>query len=258
MKGLIQITIGAASLVVFSASAATLFDSGGFEAPAYTLGNLQGQNGFQFFGSATAMVVQNSVVSSGSQAVQLSGGTTTWDWPSLEYTPGAAEIIRVSFDVRWGSFTANNNFGYFIDVYSTTAEGGNRVARTGLVRTGTATAPGNVQGLVTIGGATPGSYLVDGPLSNNTWYKFIMDMDFASDTFSVSINGTPVATALPFVTASTGIGDADLQISSVAGSTDSGFIDNYKVEALVVPEPGVFAISALGGLALVGLRRRRG
>ena len=258
MHRLFSTTIVGASLLAFSSDAATLFNSGGFEGPAYTLGNLSGQNSFASAGSPTAETVENSVVKSGSQAVQLAGATTTWDWPSLEYTPAANEIVRVSFDVRRSAFTANNHFGYFIDVYSTTAEGGNRVARTGLVRTGTATVPGSVQGLVTIGGGAPGSYLVGSPLLNDTWYNFVMDMDFASDTFSVSIDGTIVGTALPFVTPSLGIGDADLQISSVAGGTDLGFIDNYKVEALLVPEPGIFSFAAMSGLALLIFRRRWG
>ncbi len=260
MRTIFHTTILAASLLTLTLSsrAAVLFDSSGFEGPAYGLGNLAGQNGFDFAGSGTAATVQNSVARTGSQAVQLGGGTTTWDWPLLEYTPLAGEIVRVSFDVRRSAFTANNNFGYFIDVYSTSAEGGNRVARTGLVRTGTAAAPGSVQGLVTLGGASPGSYLVGSPLLTDTWYNFVMDMDFASDTFSVKIDGISVGSALPFVTPSLGIGDADIQISAVTGATDLGFIDNYKVETVVVPEPGILAFSALGFLALLAFNRKRG
>jgi hypothetical protein len=243
------------SVALLQAQAGTLFDAQGFEGPSYALGNLSGQNGWTYQGSPTAGVVQNTTASSGTQAVQLSGATTTWAWPNLGYTPAASEIVRVSFDVRWGAFAAVNNFGYFVDVYN--AEAGDRVARAGLVRTGTSTAPGSVQGGITIGGAAPGTYLVGSPLANNTWYNFVMDLDFAADTFSVSINGTSVAANAPFVASAIGIGDADIQISAVAASGDVGFIDNYLVKTVVVPEPSSFALLALGGMAGIWFRRAK-
>ena len=133
-----------------------------------------------------------------------------------------------------------------MDVYD--AGGANRIARTGLVRTGTAAAPGSVQGLATIGGGAPGSYLIGNPLLNDTWYSFVMDLDFAADTYAVSINGSVIQAGLPFVIAASTIGDADIQISAVIGGTDTGYIDNYKVEA--VPEPQAWAMS---GVVLVGM-----
>jgi len=118
------------SLLAIASNAATLFDSSGFEAPTYTLGVLNGQNAWISVGSSIEGVVQSAVVSSGSQAVMVSGATTAWQYPRLEYTPLTGEIIRISVDIRRSAFTSINNFGYFVDVYSTTAEGGGRIART--------------------------------------------------------------------------------------------------------------------------------
>ncbi len=253
----------ATALSASSALAATLFDSGGFEGPAYSLGNLAGQNGWNgVFPAANTGVaqVENTVVSSGSQAVQMSGGSSTWNWSDVAYTPAAGEIVRVSFDVRRSAFTAVNNFGYFVDVYD---GAGDRIARTGLVRTGTSTAPGSVQGLVTIGanGANAaGSYLIGTPLLNDTWYSFMMNMDFASDTYAVSINGTQISSGLPFFTAASDIFEADLQLSGATGATDMGYFDNYRVE--VIPEPTAMSImllglAGLGGRAWLGRRPTR-
>jgi len=255
MRSFISGTVALASFLAISSNAATLFDSFGFEAPTYSLGNLSGQNGWDFFGPGAA-TVQNTVVNGGSQAVQLSGAASTWHWPNLGYTPGAGEIVRVSFDVRASAPAPINNFGYFVDVYNTGPEGGNRVARTGLFRTAT----GSMLALITIGQTgpnAPGSYTIGNPLAADTWFNFVMDLNFATDTFAVSVNGSTIASGLSFVTASTGIGDADLQLSGTAGATDSGFFDNYRVEAIVIPEPGVLSIALVGGLAFVALRRRK-
>src|SRR5258706_5899289 len=75
------------SLLAIASNAATLFDSSGFEAPSYALGALAGQNVWNSFAGSTEAVVQSSVVSSGSQAVLVSGATTDWQYPSLNYTP---------------------------------------------------------------------------------------------------------------------------------------------------------------------------
>ena len=144
------------SLLGVTSNAATLFDSSGFEAPIYALGVLDGQNAWISDGSSTEGIVQSAVVSSGSQAILVSGGTTAWQFPKLEYTPLPGEIIRISFDVRRSAFTSVNNLGYFVDVYNTAAGVFGRIARTGLDCTGTPSAPGRVQGSVTIGGASPG------------------------------------------------------------------------------------------------------
>jgi len=259
LKTTIGITTAAVTLAASSTFGATLFDSQGFEAPTYNLGNLVGQNGWVVDPAANSGVaqVQNTVFKTGSQAVRMSGGSTTWAWPDLGYTPAAGEFVRVSFDVQRSSFGAANNFGYFVDIYDTT---GARIARSGLTRTGTSTAPGSVQALATIGGATPGSFLIGSPLLNNTWYSFAVDLNFTADTYDVRIDGSLISAGLPFVVAANGVGDADLQLSGATGATDSGYFDNYMVEALVIPEPTAMSLvllglAGLGGRAWLGRRQ---
>jgi hypothetical protein len=245
----------ATALSASSAFAATLFDSQGFEAPAYTLGNLTGQNGWAFQGTGPA-TVQSAVVKSGAQAVSLSGAATTWHWPSVGYTPAAGEIIRVNSDIRRGSSVETaKNFGYFLDVYDNTA--GSRIGRVGI-----ANSSGSLVGIATTKNAsgTVGSYIYQSGMQWDTWYGFQMDLNFGSQTFNLSIDGTVVGSDLPFLIAATDFGDADLQLSYTAGATDVGYFDNYKVEA--IPEPAAISImllglAGLGGRAWLGRRTTR-
>src|SRR5687767_7011885 len=73
LKGILG---SAAALALANVAAAeTLYDSRGFEAPAFTLGQLEGQDpvsGPWFSDSVTSTgVVQNTVARSGSQSVQI-------------------------------------------------------------------------------------------------------------------------------------------------------------------------------------------
>lgn len=254
MKRIISLlgTGGLALLAVTPARATMLFNSQGFEAPAYTLGNLTGQNGWAFQGTGPA-TVQTAVVKSGTQAVSLSGTATTWHWPSVGYTPTAGEFIRVSSDIRRGSSVETaKNFGYFLDVYDNAA--GARIGRVGIANNA-----GALVGIATTKNAsgTVGNYILQSGMQWDTWYGFQMDLNFGSQTFNLSIDGALVGSGLPFLVAASDFGDADLQLSYTTGATDAGYYDNYKVEA--VPEPQAWAMS---GVVLVGvagyvIRRRR-
>ena len=241
----------AAALSATSTYAATLFDSQGFEAPAYSLGSLTGQNGWTSQGTAAA-TVQNAVVASGSQAVSLAGTATTWHWPSVGYTPAPGEIIRVNTDIRRESSVASaKNFGYFVDVYDNTA--GLRIGRVGIANNA-----GSLVGIATTknAGGTTGNYIFQSGMQWDTWYNFKMDLDFSSQTFDLLIDGTMVGADLPFLVAATDFGDADLMLSYTSGATDVGYFDNYSV-LTVIPEPSCAALLLLGvaGLALRRLKQ---
>jgi len=227
-----------------------LSDSGGFESPGYSLGTLAGQNGWTSFGTGVG-AVQNSVVQSGSQAVSLSGNSPSgfWEWPSFGYTPAPGEIVRATSGLRRGSSaTATKNFGFFFDAYGSTDEIG---------RIGIAENAGTLVAVATtISGGVPGNYIVASGLSYNTWYNIQMDIKVSSQTFDFYLNGTLIGNNLPFLTAQTDVTDVDLQLQGRAGATDVGYFDNYKVVAVLVPEPGVISLAALGAFALVASRRR--
>jgi len=238
------------SLSATSSYAVTLFESQGFEAPAYGLGSLTGQNGWTSQGTAVA-TVQNSVVASGSQAVSLSGTATTWHWPSVGYTPASGELIRVNADIRRGSSAATaKNFGYFIDVYDNTA--GSRIGRVGIANNA-----GSLVGIATTkdAGGIAGNYILQSGMQWDTWYNFKMELDFTGQVFDLLIDGTVVGADLPFLITATDFGDADLMLSYTTGATDGGYFDNYSV-ITVIPEPSSGALFLLG-LAGFALRRRQ-
>jgi hypothetical protein len=248
MRNLMLSTISAIALIAGSLRGATLFDSVGFESPTYTLGSLDSQNGWIADGTGQA-TVQNSVVENGSQAVRLSGATTTWHFPDLSYTPASGEIVRVTSGIRFGSSTNGvKNFGYFLDAYNFSTA---RIGRVGLGISGGSPAIF----ATTIGGSGAGTYVLATGLSYDTFYDFQMDLKFATQKFDLYVNNVLIGADLPFLTASVNVADVDLQMSSTAGATDVGCFDNYKV-LTIVPEPGVFSLAALGGLTLTVARRR--
>lgn len=248
-------TIAAAALAASSGFAAVLFDSYGFEAPQYSLGSLTGQNGWVRDGTGVA-TVQNTVVQSGAQAVSLTGNTTEWHWPDLGYNATPGEFVRASAGILRGSSPeATKNFGFFLDAYNASVQ---RVARVGLgVSAG---APALVVTALVDG--TAGNYLIETGLSWDTWYDVQMDLKFDTQSFDVYLNGVLKASDLSFLVAANSLGDVDLMKSFTTGATDIGYFDNYKVEALLVPEPTAGALLLLGlacfgGRSLLGRRQTR-
>lgn len=234
------------------ASAQTfLYNSNGFEAPGFTVGALVGQQGFvnDVPAAVTAGTIQNTLANGGTQAVRLAGGIgTNWFYPSLNYTPAAGEIISVRVDIA-RTLSATSSFGYLLDIFGTN---GSRVARAGLAANG-----GTIRAIVTTlnNAGTATNFLAsDTVYGQNQWVSFDVRLNFATRTFNLIVDGSTVATNLPMVNGTaTGLGDADLQVSTVAGASDFGYFDNYSVS--VIPTPGSAALLGLGGLA--ALRRRR-
>lgn len=251
MKKILPAAIGIISLAAVTTQGATLFDSLGFEAPTYTLGALGGQNGWFTDGTGVG-TVQNTFVQSGSQAVRLSGASTTWHYPDLSYTPGAGEIVSISAGIAFGSSaSATKNFGYFLDAYNFS------IARIGRVGLGIS---GGLPAIFasTIGGGGPGTYVLQTGLAFDTFYSFQMDLKFATQNYDLYVNNVLISANLPFLTAASNLADVDLQMSATAGATDVGYFDNYSVITTVpVPEPGTLTLAALGGFALMAMRRHR-
>lgn len=237
----------AVSGVATLANAAVLFDSQGFEAPFYTTGNLVGQNGWLLDNTPPGpFTVQNTFAQSGTQAVRATGGGgTNWTFPDLSYTPAPGEIVVIHADLA-RTVSATASFGFLIDVYSPTG----RIARAGLGANA-----GQIVPLVTTLNATgvPANFLVNNDVYQpSQWVSFDISLNFAAQTFDVAVNGVTALTSLPFVGAGTSLADADFQVSTAAGATDVGYLDNYSVQT--VPTPGALALLGLGGLAA---RRRR-
>jgi hypothetical protein len=249
MKKFVSLSALALVAAAGSANATILFDSAGFESPAYSAGNLAGQNvsnpWLQDHGVTAPAQVQTAVVQSGLQAVSMSStaDSTNWLFPNLSYTPASGEVVQISVDIA-RTLGTTTSFGYLIDVYGTN---GARVARFGL-----GNSAGSVRSVLTL---SSGNFLADTTLyGQNQWVHFDAFLDFTSHTWNLLIDGAPVAAGLPMINAAaTGIGDADLQMSTAVGANDIGYFDNYVVQA--IPAPGAAALLGRGGLAVS--RRRR-
>lgn len=251
------------ALLTSIAPAVTLFDASGFE--GYATGNLTGQNTWtQDSGTAGQFTVIDNGGTIG-KLVQGNGGATAWNFPAIPgapFTPAAGEqlVIEASLARNVGATAATTSFGYSIDVYSPAA----RTTRFGLGTDGT-----SIFGYVTARFNTvtsqfdPTAAVTNVRFSNalaaDTLFDFRAVMDYGTKTMDLFFGGTSVTggSTIPFADlTATALLDADFQVSSVAGATDRGFMDNYRVStASPVPEPATMAILGVGAAAL--LRRRR-
>lgn len=236
----------------------TLFNSNGFET-GYTAGTLNGQQGWTVDGTAVYNVQSAFAAGGTGQAVQVSGGATSWAFPALNYTPQTGELVRIQASLaRNTPSSPTGSFGYSIDVFDSFVD---RTTRFGLVNNAGAihafvTAPFNTTTLDFEAGQPVTNVLITNALPADTFFNFDVFMNYANATLRLFINGVDFGD-IPFADPlATDIADADFQVSSAVGATDSGFLDNYIVTVVPVPEPG----ATLGVAAVVGamvVRRKR-
>ncbi len=233
-----------------------LFNSNGFEGGAggYTLGDLVGQNGWVIATPPGTFNVQNSFVASGTQAVQVtSAGGDNWSWPSAIYTPTSSQAIRIQADLARSATTTTGSDAYCIDVYSTTFE---------MMRFGLFNNAGTVQvfvsSLFSAGNFDPlgdptNVIFTDLTVPASTYVNFDALLNYNTKTFRLKINGTDVGFDMPFLDPTvTNFSDADFQADIGAGTDpDSGFLDNYAVSVVAIPEPMTVALISLAGTGSV-------
>lgn len=257
------------SFLVFTGHslAATVFDTGGFESPLNSTGNLTGQpatlgsggtsNWVETGGTSTA-VVQNTVVHSGSQSVLLTRGSgseerfaiaglspvtpsfTTvfaqWDM----YVPAPAAPSPGSFGPVFGFEGYDDSSGPPLLVGSLFVDQETRDVLYQAAGTGSLTPTGSF-------------------VSYDTWNRFGLEFDYSTDIYTFFLNGSSLGSS-GFVDGGDQFTDGNISGISGAGDptslalTGEAYFDNLIVT--VVPEPST-GLLLLAGLCGFAVRRRR-
>jgi hypothetical protein len=242
------------------ASAATVYDSAGFEPPRFITGELAGQDTqgpwLKDAGTGTA-TEQTAVKQSGAQAVQFTrpaaaSGDTRYGVLKPLTPTGSLQLLRVSWDMNvTQSNVANVPFGPFFGVegYDAFNDDPKLIGSLGVDAT-----TGDI-----LYQDADGFFAETGVLAPfGQWNHYSLEMNYTNHQYTVFYNGAPLATS-PFVDPGiTSFTDAPLAalaatFESLATATGTAYYDNYSIE--IVPEPTSVAIIGLASLGL--LRRRR-
>jgi hypothetical protein len=201
----------------------------GFEPPAYSITFLDGQNGWSVFGPAV-VIVEPFLVKTGTQAVFVDGGSTATSQSGPYHTDSAGPVVNLSADIYLASSSVETSWQFaalnFFPPYP--FDGGIDVNA----------------GTNTIQAITAGMPVI-GTFTRDQWNHVDILLNFTTQLFGISINGSTLASNLPFCEAefactstgtvasySSGFFDT---FGGVTGSNDLGIIDNYAVTT--TPEP---------------------
>jgi hypothetical protein len=250
--------VGSAALLALagSASAQTIYDSAGFEAPRFNLGTLEGQdpvNGPWFSDAVTSTgVVTNTVARSGSQSVRLDRAPNDDSrWLVTKPLVGLRDLLVIEADLRTAfSDVSESAYGpiFALEAYDAFNNVGSDIKLAGMVGMDAATGELLYQDEGT-GYLTPTGDILDA----DTWYNLRLELDYSTDTYSVYLNGVRKAT-VGFV--DSGIDDfTDADLAALAGAGDAesraatgtGWFDNFSVK--VGPQ---WAINGGGTWTLAG------
>jgi len=250
---------------VTASFAGMIENSQGFEAPAYSLGALQGSNGWVQIGSGGTATVESTEKFSGSQAVQVNRAANSdarWLVPVSGYPELPNKIIQISWDMKvlQNPSSAAGAYGPFFGVEAYDGPKGSPALLFGSLGVDAKTLEVLYQEEVT-------GYLVPVPAGtkvNTDWNHFSISLDFTSHQYSAYLNGslTPLVTT-GFVDGSSLNSFTDADISALAAGYDpvsqaftgTAYYDNFQVQQ--VPEPGSLAMCMVGFVMVVGLAWRR-
>lgn len=233
--------------------------STGFENPPFTPGDVAGQDGWSVFNDTGTSQVETGFVDSGSQALAVIPALATSSQSGPYYGLSTPDpVIDISADVY---------------IFSSSTQSEWQFAGTGPSLTGY-TGGFDILPDGTIDLTTPG-FTSAGTWTYNTWNLVDLLLNFNTQTFNLSVNGTLLAGNVPFCGSNSGCTGANVPSfgdfffdafptfgSSPTGapanlSNDLGVIDNLTISS-PVPEPRLVMLLAAGLVALVALRARRG
>jgi len=229
--------------VVLAATEVRAGYSTGFEEPTFSLGNVNGQDGWLAQLSPPLrgpVIIQNTTVASGKQALEIQATgplsrLTTFAQQNLNLGSGG-KTVRAEFDFLYHG-SLQTGFSAFGDT-------------------------GYVGQLSTVGGkfflGNSSSSVFSGASANGVWYRLTMDMNFAAQTIEGFVDGTSIGSLAmnPPSPANNFIGFQFVSYNS-GGATQKAYFDNFSIK--VIPEPSSFTLAGLGGIFLVisAFRRRQ-
>jgi hypothetical protein len=227
-----------ASLVLAAAPLqASVIYATGFESPAFSLGGINGQDGWSTFNTPAASTVQNTVAASGTQALRVDG-TPTGQHGAYYSTGTGATSLLLSADILLSSASDQSGWQF----------AGLGPGLAGFVGgfdiTGT-----------TIQAITAG-FPVIGTLARDVWNHFDLYFDFDLQQTTIVLNGSTLASGLAFCGDNGPCAGANVAalgtiiFDSFGSGLDAGYMDNFSLST--VPEPGTLA---LVGAALLGATR---
>lgn len=271
-----------AALAAVSAHAGsfTLVDGEGFDSADYSLGILEGQfaSTFEGVGSAawvqsplggtSTAVVQDSVVASGDQAVEVnraSGSDDRWAVPITGAPSLDMPLVCIEWDMLVESSGSTQPFGPFfgMEAYDDDATSILRVASLGVDAT-----TGELLYTVRDDGVLPG-FLVPTPggetVNFGEWNSFRIVLDYTTDTSFLFLNDVLILDTPFEQDGADQFTDADIAAIAAGGdgasmaATGTAYFDNYLVfetdDFSKIPEPASLAMVA-AAVAAAGARRR--
>ena len=257
----------ALSTSLHSASAQILYSTG-FENPPFANGSiLLGQDGWSTaippFLNPNAATITNSIAQSGLQAVRVRGVDLV-DAPEVSPYGAVGSYRRpLGYDASAGPSSVRIQASVRLD--GPTLGTGDFFAANIAARIGdgfagelSLSADGKVYGYVGTGDDVP---LFTTPITLNAWHTLGILVDFAANTYTFSVDGTP-SSAFAFEPGV--VSDVLVRESLVvyarpdaSGNVRSAFTAYYdNVSATAVPEPASASLLTLGCVSLLGFRRR--
>jgi hypothetical protein len=249
---------------------AVLYDSGGFEAPRFTAGPVEGQD--VLFGSwqrsahsgpASTATVQTAVTDGGSQALRVDRATNDFAYWSVPIGSPVPLTVNIQWDMRVDQAA---NVGQVSGPFF------------GVVAYGS----GGLIGALGVDSFTRDAIYLDPTLgfqpstprtfmTMGVFHHYRLELDYngsGGGTYEAFVDGTqlPISNttfASPFVVNS---GNNDLNRSYIAAlpsaadaasqaATGTAYFDNYSITLTAVPEPTALALTGLGLVFPVVCRR---